>query len=771
MTRSVPHPVPAVSPAPALRFGVLELILSGILITLGVFAAAVYGIQRIAGGVELLASRDLENTRRVAEIVFYDEVLTMSARLAAATGDRAWIDRYHAFEPKLLAALERSQSLAPDAYALAATDETGLANENLVALELESFRLVEEGQSEAAYALLSSPSYLRNKAIYAAGMATAEAAITRSVAGRSRELRTWLEDSRTLSLAALLVLSLAWLGLFAMARRMLAAQARTERDLSAARDRAEAAMHAKAEFLANMSHEIRTPLNGVIGMNELLCGTALDETQRQYTDNIRVSGEALLHVIDDVLDYSKIDAGKLEIEAIPFQLSARIEDVAALIAPRTAAKRVELLVDIDPRLPARVVGDPGRLGQVLLNLLGNAAKFTAQGQVRLSAAPLPPGPSDPPNSAWIRFEVSDSGLGIPAERLTKLFAPFEQVDASTTRRFGGTGLGLAITRRLVELMGGRVQVESRLGVGSRFVVELPLEPVAESEPREPAAARVPAGLRVLLADDHPEARAILVGQLEALGAVAEGLDSGEAVLARLRALPAQELPDLILLDLHLGRLDGIETARRIQTLPGCRDLPIVLFSADPQGAGAEQAGIAGRLLKPIRRRELERTLARFGLPGASRAAAVARNEIEALPAGFAGKRVLVAEDNPINQRVVGALLERLGIRVSLAADGSEALELESSGAHDLILMDCQMPVLDGYGATRAIRGRERQLGLPAVPILALTAHALEGERERCLEAGMDGYLTKPIRPAELIAALRAHLDRPPGAAGSLAPAA
>ncbi len=767
MTRSVSpgSPRQGASSAPALRFGVLHLILTGIAITLGVFSAAVIGIRHIAGGVELLASRDLENTRHVAEIVFYDEVLTMSARLAAATGERAWIDRYHAFEPKLLATIERSQSLAPDAYALAATDETSLANEALVAMELEAFNLVRQGQREAAYELLSSPEYLHKKSVYTAGMEAAESAITRSVEGRSSELLTWLKASRTISVAALLTLSLAWVCLLSMARRMLAAQRQSEQDLAAARDRAEAAMHAKAEFLANMSHEIRTPLNGVIGMNELLCGTHLEETQRQYADNIRASGEALLHVIDDVLDYSKIDAGKLEIEAIPFDLTTRIEDVAALIAPRTAAKRVELLVEVDARLPAQVIGDPGRLGQVLLNLLGNAAKFTSAGEVRLKVEPLERAALDPAQPLWIRFEIADSGIGIPPDRLPKLFAPFEQVDASTTRRFGGTGLGLAISRRLVELMGGRVSVESRLGVGSRFRVELPLPALPDAWTPASAPSVVPAGLPVLLADDHPEARSILLGQLRALGAVAEGLESGEALLERLRDAGPSERPALVMLDLHLGGIDGIETARRLRSLPGLDDLPIVLFSADPQGAGAEQAGIAARLLKPIRRRELERTLARLARPGGVWASAASKLEVAAAPSVLAGRRVLVAEDNLINQRVVRALLERAGIDVRLANDGRQALELENQDAFDLILMDCQMPILDGYEATRSIRQRARQLGRPAVPILALTAHALEGERERCLEAGMDGYLTKPIRSAALYAALLEQLSgRPPQAA-------
>jgi signal transduction histidine kinase/CheY-like chemotaxis protein len=755
------------SSAPALRFGVLHLILTGIAITLGVFAAAVIGIRHIAGGVELLASRDLENTRHVAAIVFYDEVLTMSARLAAATGERAWIDRYHSFEPKLLAALERSQSLAPDAYALAATDETRLANEALVSMELEAFRLVRQGQREAAYELLSSPEYLHKKSVYAAGMEAAESAITRSVEGRSRELLTWLDASRTISVAALLTLSLAWICLLSMARRMLADQRQSEQDLAAARDRAEAAMHAKAEFLANMSHEIRTPLNGVIGMNELMCGTHLDETQLQYADNIRVSSEALLHVIDDVLDYSKIDAGKLEIEATPFDLTTRIEDIVALIAPRTVTKRIELLVEMDTRLPPQVIGDPGRLGQVLLNLLGNAAKFTFAGEVRLTVEPLQTGALGPAQPLWIRFEIADSGIGIPPERLPKLFAPFEQVDASTTRRFGGTGLGLAITRRLVELMGGRVSVESRLGIGSRFRVELPLPALPHSAASACAPSVVPAGLPVLLVDDHPEARSILLGQLRALGAVAEGLESGEALLERLRLAAPAERPALVMLDLHLGGIDGIETARRLRALPGLDDLPIVLFSADPQGAEAEEVGIAARLLKPIRRRVLERTLARLASLGGQLAKSAPRAETPAVPTGLAGRRVLVAEDNPINQRVVGALLERAGIDVRLANDGRQALELESQGTFDLILMDCQMPILDGYEATRSIRQRARQLGRPAVPILALTAHALEGELERCLEAGMDGYLTKPIRSAALYAALLEQLSgRPPHGAES-----
>ncbi len=734
----------------------MRLIAAGIVVTIAVTLLTVFELRSVSDSVERLVRRDMENSARVAEIVWYDEVLTMSSRLAAATGEKGWIERYREYEPKLTAAIAASMELAPDAYAMGATSATNDANDALVAMETRSFELVEQGRAAEALQLLSSDEYTAQKDIYAAGMERVREAISRSVAEHSRDVQHDLALARKASIAAVTVLTFGWLLVLVLVRRLVLQQARTEREFVDARSRAEAAMLAKANFLANMSHEIRTPLNGVIGMNELLASTPLDHDQHQYVQNIRSSGDALLHVIDDILDYSKIDAGKLHLESIPFDLGTTLEDAGALLAPRAAANGVELVLSVESDVPTRLCGDPTRILQVLLNLAGNAVKFTSRGEIRIAVSLDREAASTPTSaeSVALRIDVTDSGIGIPADRLSALFTAFEQVDTSTTRRFGGTGLGLAISRRLVELMGGTLTVTSEVGVGSTFSVRMPCaldtrEP--SPSPSDEQSTAEFAALRVLVVDDYAGTRDVLRRQLEDLGCVAETADGGESALELVERRAAEGTPfDIAFLDFRMPTMDGIELAQRLRQRADGASIGLALISADPRAAANVAQTVDVRLLKPVRRRELVSALHRLIHPS-SGAAPKRDNSLDRLSSRLANLKlnVLVAEDNAVNQKVVGALLRRAGVNCEIVGDGQAAIEALAARRFDLVLMDCQMPRLDGYEATQRIRADELARSTARTPIVALTAHALEGERQRCKAAGMDGYLTKPIRPAVL----------------------
>jgi signal transduction histidine kinase/DNA-binding response OmpR family regulator len=713
-------------------------------------------------------------------IAHLDEVLTMSARMAASTGEPKWKERYQSFEPKLDSAIKEAIKLSPSSYEGEAAEQTDAANMKLVEMEHRSFELVDQGLRDQATELLFSKEYESQKKIYSEGMLKFSNLL-------EKDVETHLNQQKQRTFLFLVVLGFIlpiWVGVwFAIlkllnrwkkamvaANHQLAKSAedltilnhsldqkvseRTQ-ELEKAHGMAVAASKTKTEFLATMSHEIRTPMNAILGMSELLAESDLPSEQKEYVETLRRNGDHLLNLINDILDLSKVEAGKLELEESVFDLREMIERVTELMAIRAHQKGIELSHYIEGNVPRMVIGDSTRLRQVLVNMVGNAIKFTEKGEVVVEVrSPR----RENSKAAELQFTVRDTGIGIPADKLDSIFGAFTQVDSSTTRKYGGTGLGLNISKKLVELMNGKIRVESENGKGTKFHFTVFVQKATESQnENEDNIPRALDKLRILVVDDNDTNRFILREMLKSTGAELVEAEDGIKGLAALEmSKKTNRLFDLILLDCRMPQMDGFQFAEAVQKDPALQGLTIMMLTSDDRRGNierAKQVGLASYIVKPIKKAELLASIASILQAQKEKAPKPQILSEVPIPQDKNAFKILLVEDNADNRLLIQSYLKKTPYNLEIAEDGLIAFNKIKSQHYDLVLMDLHMPVMDGYEAVKKIREWEKIQGMEHLKIFALSASVLQSEVIKSIQSGCDEHLCKPIKKETLLKVL------------------